>query len=457
MPRGYISEQRYGVIIFDDPAIIQNGWACISGDNPFYVTSTGDLDTNTIWLTNVDMATLSQKGFSHNTNLRAEDYLRTTLSSLVIELGLRDLTADHQAKVLADLFSTVMQFFCLNTGFTKTPSGMLNNGIRRAFLPEEQPITPEVISAASAALYANTFCEQNYGTGNPEYISLVFHRYKYAKEMLSNEFPVGRWERVSSVVMNESQGFLTEWLKGLKKPALVKVKLECVSEHISHLVNYGSETARRIDSAASESELIMSSEHTWMTSLEYLEMSKYADFKVMDIYTAQGYGYSPVTIPEWGKYSENSYAFGLYCESLWTSLTRALDGRLAKSPLSAWMRSIDRLKCLNKAISLDSCEDVVVHSYGYGRITLYANKSIRSQMPDIATRHKLLSPMATAADERRQRIIPADATHAELMQVAMERGAIDFIERTNIAALDDAIERYENTFIKNTPNKYLAL
>ena len=300
MPRGYVSEQHYGVVIFDNLTVVQNGWACISGGNPFYVTSIGDLDANTIWLTNIDASILFQKGLSRNSNLRPEGYLRTKLSSLLIELGLRALPSGIQAKVLSDIFSTIMQFYCLNTGLINAPERLLNNGVRRAFLPEEQPITREVLNAASSAVNAHILKEKVHETDDSGLVSLLFHRYEYAQDILSRELPIGRWERVSSLILKERKAFLSEWLNELRMPALVKVAIKSVSENIDHLVNYGYRANLPFDKSKSDNQSPTYNEHAWITSLEYLEMNKYADLQVTDIYTGQGYGYSPIMIPSWG-------------------------------------------------------------------------------------------------------------------------------------------------------------
>jgi len=456
MPKGYVCEQRYGVVLFDDPGQVESGWACIAEGSPFYITSIHDLFFDVIWHTNVDIVIFNQKGLFQNTSLRCDSYLRTGLSSIVVELGLNSSSVDNQVRILADLFSTTMQFYLLHTGSERVPIGSLNNGVRQICIPEEQPISNVVREAATAAVHTHILSEKRQFKKGSNLVSFVFHRFLYSKEILTENLPVGPWERISPANLRASKHYLPEFISDLKKPALIKVVIHSLNENIGHFVNFGIVVGAPINNSSPVFEAVSIKQRTWMTSIEYLKLCKYADMQIEDIYIAQGYGHSPITVPSWGRYTENSYAFGLYCENIWTALTRSLDGCLARTPLSAWVHSIDRLKCLSKAIAIDSCEDVTVHSYGFGRITLQVNNSEHSRVSRIAERHKLLASMSKPT-EIRVRSVTVGASHTELMQVAMERGSIDFIERTNAVALNSAIELYDQYVFNNSSKNILSM
>ena len=176
-----------------------------------------------------------------------------------------------------------------------------------------------------------------------------------------------------------------------------------------------------------------------MTSEELEFMLDYADISIEKVFLCEGYGPAPITIPNWGNMPNHSFAFGLYMENLWTSLTRSLDGKLARSPLSAWLHTYDRLACLKKSIEIDQEFNVAVHSYGYGRITLMVPENSSALLSKIAITKKMITPMAN----KNSRIIYKADTKggpASIMQAAMDRRAIDFVIQINERAVGDAMD-----------------
>lgn len=451
-----IESQRYGAVLFDDPEAVERGWACVSGQDPFYVSSTGDLYSNTIWLTNVDLQAFYKKGLSKSPRLRPDSFLRTRVSSLLIELGLRYVEPREQSRSLAELFSIVMQFGFYHLGISSAPVGALNNGIRQVTLPEEQALPLYVKEAAEYAVQPHVICEKKEIEDNSELISLVFNRYGYALSMLEHRLPIGKWQRDRQFDFSSGAGNIVSKLEHSNKPALIRVDIRTIDISINHLVNYGSGAGMKTFKSHSGSEAVTFNQRAWMTTPEFVFLSKYTEMEVKDVLVGEGYGINPLSVPAWGHYSEHSYAFGLYCENLWTALTRTLDGRSAKTPLSAWVHSVDRLRCLEKAMQIDCTENVTVHGYGYGRVTLQMTPASRGIMPDLALRQKMIAPMNDVA-QAKHRPLPQPATHTDIMQIAMERGAIDFIERTNNAAIEAVIELYRQKAEGRAPGNLLEI
>jgi len=455
MPREYSCAQRYGVAIFESPKELSSGWACVFDEEPYYITSTGDLYTNVIWLTNIDLRTLYEKGLSQSPKLRPDNFLRTRLSSIMIELGIKFEEPRIQAISLAKLFSTTMQFMFLHIGLSTAPAGTLNNGIRQACMPDEQSMTPDVKSAAEQAIQPHVLCEKSQSENGCELSSLVFHRFSYATNMLSHSLPIGAWEPVKTILLKQDTASLNAWLSTVNQPAMLEVVITSVDLRINHLINYGSGAGLKVEKSFRGTEAVIFNARSWMTAPEYFYLTQFADMKIKNILIGKGYGMCPLTIPKWGSVTEGSYAFGLYCENLWTSLTRSLDGRSSKSPIGAWIHSLDRLYCLKKALAISEKEKVTIHSYGYGRITFQIPVSDKGAFPKLALRQKMIAPMPSPS-ETATSPIPNNASHAELMQIAMERGANQYLERADQAALDLAIQHYERkTF--NTNNNILAM
>tara|TARA_R110002072_G_scaffold301723_1_gene482165 strand:- start:21992 stop:22384 length:393 start_codon:yes stop_codon:yes gene_type:complete len=108
MPKGYLFEKQYGVVI-DNTHQPKNGWACISEQVTFYITSFKDLILDVLWLTNIEQE-LVQKNLFDKSIIKNDGYLRTNLTRIISELALISHSNDKKSSVLSKLFSTVITF-----------------------------------------------------------------------------------------------------------------------------------------------------------------------------------------------------------------------------------------------------------------------------------------------------------------------------------------------------------
>jgi len=445
--------EKYGVAIFNSMVDLKEGWACVEGESPFYISGTGDLYSDVIWFTNIDLTTFIKTGLNRTPRIRPDNYLRTRFSSLIIELGLRYYSTKFQAEYLSTLFGRIMDYANLHLGIDLAPATSLNSGIRQACFPEENPISNATKSAAEAAFQPHTICERHTDNENIDLISLVFHRTTYARSILSTELPIGNWKPVDSLILKQSDYQIMEWVKNCDLPLLVKVKIVSVNKDINHLVNYGAGAGFKAARSGSGNEVITYNVRAWMTKPEYLFFLEYSDLKIENMLVSEGYGICPVSIPDWSSATEGSFAFGLYCENLWTSLTRTIDGRAAKNPIGAWIHSVDRVNCLKKSVELSMEPDVNIHSYGYGRITLEVPKGCAGLIPDLALKVKMISPMVHP-DQARARQIPDKIMPSELFQLVMERHSLEFFNQADEKVHDQALNQYEA--VANNTNRNLV-
>ncbi len=432
-----LSKARLGLCLFDNPYAPDGGWAVESFGTPRYIRGTGDLRSDTIWLVNIDGTAFHQMGLSRTPRLRSDAFLRTKLSSISLELGLSDLTQRDRASMLCQMFTAMMDFSYIDFGIKTAPTNQLNNGIRQVVLPIEEPIDPAVRAAAQAAWQSHVYCEKELASSDSQLLSFVFHRQSYAQELFSQPLPVGPWERFEGEYPHEGTAF-AEWLEALGRPALVEITLEHLHESINSLVNYGS-GAGYTTSAANRGSTITFNTRRWMTSVELRYLCPHARITIHGVILGNGFASSPVNVPSWDAQIQRSYAFGLYCENLWTSLTRSLDGKYSKSPLAAWMHSLDRICCLTKCRQLVQEEGFIVHSYGYGRVTVLASKTQILAMPHIALRLGILAPAPEPENIVKRPVTPKQ-TILELTQLVIERRAHDLISRMDAIAIDKAHE-----------------
>lgn len=401
--------------------------------------SVPELPHGAIWLTNVGSGIDPAPGNVLLRHIKPAEYLFTPVSQLIRELGLRQDTLRNQASYLANVFSTVMNHLYLQTGTYGDKSNALNSVIRRVCVPDELPASATVAEACSCIVDRGNVhfgCSEEDGQST----SLVFHRYEYARHLLSSQLPFGRWSKVSSSVIESGQQYISEWIRNSTKPLIIKVE-----------VIFEDSLAKRLFSICRIYEGSF-----WVTYTEYAWLSRFAKLEVIDALLCEGYAPAPVCVPDIGRVAENSFSFGLYCESVWTSLTKSLSGRISTSPLSAWVIGIDRVMCLDKAYKLEKNTSLVVKVLGHGRI-LIANRTESSvQMPNIAFQHGLVAPMCEPK-EIFHRTLPNSASPSQLMQVIMERGVSGFIKQTDSRALDDAIELYDQKVYERAPYRTIIL
>lgn len=435
--RETLSKSKIGLCLFEDPASPDAGWAMEAFGTPRYIKGTGDLRSDTIWLTNIDSNTFYQMGLSRTPRLRSDAFLRTKLSSISMELGLTELPLREKTQLLCQMYTAIMDFSFLDHGIKMAPSAQLNNGIRQVILPREEPIDNSVRAAAVSATQSHVYCEKTPVSSDTQLVSFVMHRQSYARQLCGQPLPIGPWEYFSGEFPNEPTKFLG-WLDSLGRPALVEVTIEHIKDKINALVNYGA-GAGYTTASANRGAMITFNDRRWMTSVELKALIPSADITIHNLILGREFAMSPVDVPDWDGQIERCYAFGLYCENLWTSLTRSLDGKAARTPLAAWVHSIDRLFCLNMCEKLVDQEGLTIHGYGYGRITVQVDSTQLESLPHIALRLGLIAP-APSPDKIIKRPVGSGQTMLELTQMVIERRAHDLISKMDSMAIDRAHE-----------------
>lgn len=442
MPRGYVCKQRFGVALFDDEVSASSGWACIHNDTPFYFLSSEELPKDVIWLSNLSRLLIRDQGIRALQHIKPEDFLFTPVPKLINELGLCRESPRHQSSYLVNIFFNVMNHLYLQTGVYGVKHDALNTEIRNVSAPEEYPVWTAATEAATDIVGNRSvgYCSSKDENEERDSITLLFHRYEYARDLLAGNMPFGRWTTVSSSVIDSGQQFITEWVRTSSRPLFIKVKA-CFKDLVAERLFLKSRSPLDV---------------YWVTLDEYSWLSKYAELDVVDALVCEGYGPSPVSLPELGRIASNSFSFGLYCESIWTSLTKTISGNLSKAPIAAWLIGYDRVMCLDKAYKIEKHTRCKVNALGFGRIMLTGLAGSRSQMPNIAFQHGLIAPMSVGK-ETFHRTLPDTTSPSQLMQVVMERGASGFIQQTDLRALDVAVDLYDQRVYERAPYTTIAL
>lgn len=210
--------RKFGAVIFDTPMTPSSGWACIYGSDPIYITSTGDLETHITWVTNIDWSIFIKIGLHKTPRFRPENFLRTKISSIIQEIGLKDATRREQAKSMSEIVGSTMQFANIHLGISAPPFGALNNGVRQIFLPSEQPEPMDVIEASESASQPYVSCEKTAPRDDDELVPVLMHRYQYAKNIISSRLPTGKWGNVNLATIGTTPREIDNWVVRCENP-----------------------------------------------------------------------------------------------------------------------------------------------------------------------------------------------------------------------------------------------
>ncbi|MFA0809418.1 hypothetical protein [Microbulbifer epialgicus] len=436
MPKGYSCKQRFGVIAFDDVKSPASGWACISKDTPFYFLSVKELPSDVLWLANTDHSNcndiVTQKVVKV-TNIKSSNYLFTPISNLLKELGLHNSTNSTQVAHLAVIFESVMNYHSIQTGHFEYRKDFLNDEIRYKYLPNLYVTADEQVFIEALESIIRRHKGKRSRLFNQRYCTpLLFHRSQYSRYLLEQQIPIGTWKKIPSVIIELGKHKLFEWISNYNKPLLLSV-----------YVNFKDDLAERLFKISN-----FNSKNIWVTVKEYFWLYKYAEVDISQILSCDGYAPVPVSIPDFGNsnYLESSYSFGIYCESLWTSMAYLQDFSTSSNffslTISMWILGTDNAICLEKAYELEKNNPDVISDFGYGRLLVKNQTKSGYQIPDIAFKSGLISPMSES-DDIEKRHIPKSPSFSQFMQIVMERGVLDFIHQIDTRALDNVIDFYD--------------
>lgn len=379
--------EHYGCVVFDDPHEHAAGYAA-STRNPgaaYRIAGTGDLESDSVWLTNLDYTLTRESGLGGHARFRRADFFRRYLDHLCESCGLstaavnighpplveyietgrrtrggvyseRDL-APAKAVALAGLTERTMRLTVALTGMTFVPQYRLNLGLREMALPAD-PVLPEyMLEALEDAVVRKSTVERSVSVDGSARIAWYrLPPVAHALKILALPVPNGRWTPV------EERGDIEAILGEDKMPFLAKATIKQVAPAFNRLINYGTGAGRR-------------SARRWIASLEYRALTDIAEIRVHKLLVCDSVRKSPFLeqavvrlSPEADKL-EASVSAGLFAENLWTAVAARHnpDGGLRGNPATPFVHAVDRIACMSAALAVqDAGLDVV--SYGLGTV-----------------------------------------------------------------------------------------
>lgn len=366
-----------GVCCFDDTKFAGSGWTSINGCTPTKISSFAELSSTTLWVCNLDYRTYRKLNLSNTQHIVDSQYFRTSLSILAKELG---LTHDNKNLVqrASKIFSRVSKLCIDYLGIAPSNTYKLSNSISDSVIPAalkkhpQGPFKEELLAAFKQSTQQNQAMIGQVRPQGATAYTFSFPRTAYAQWLMGLDYPIkNEWSEIihksGPPVFGVEDGVEIKGTKANRKKlldvssskaAFFRVKVHSMSKSYHAICNFGSGA---------------SYPRYWASAPEILELSTYAKVET------QGGFYSDL-----GKLSfennlkeqldEYSISRSLFYENLWVGLAVPLLNGEIYTPLSAYIRTYDRIAC-GRAARAFTDHSYIVGSYGTGRVTVYLRPS----------------------------------------------------------------------------------
>ena len=399
MGSGHQEEINYGAVFFDDPEEHAEGWACAWSENPalrkpIRIAGPHELASDTSWLSNIDYETMrtAQIGGSR---FRHSAFLSNKTSLILSEVGFGEphsqvgfiqprsifdgaypTTASARVGFLAWVFHAVMREANVFLPLDIPPVSDLASVYRDAFIPSASTFyQKDYPNAVINEALESVDIKWTPAAGSAEkregkVIRLAIDRVMLCQALLDVVYPVGGWKLDTTTVKLLNKRPMDEillWMDAHPE-AMLKVTMTRTDPKYESLVNYGA----NIENNGSAGH--------WLTATEVSRLLATCDLTIHAAITAsrkttsrawvEGNGVQ-IDHQAWER-KAGSYAFHLWCDTLWRGLCKSPQKSPArtKSPASAFVRSVDRELCFYAATKLHDA-GIAVRGYGSGAVRIF--------------------------------------------------------------------------------------
>ncbi len=385
-------DDRFGCIIFEDTHQHRVGWAARAEENEArYISDINELESDTVWLTNLPFEISFQSGFSNHSLYRESNFLRTDIKKLNKFLGLSDDQLEEQAYIYCRLFKRVMALANHFLGITEIDKQTLTKSIRKhagSYDPVFMTDFREKIRSAITH-YVWTVQPGSYSGDGQESVNFLLPAIDHAKEILSTPVPVGNWLQVKQLPDKDN---ILCWAEELDAPAIVRINVQDVDPDIGDYLNFGSGSEK--------------DRKKWITVVELINLLPVANIQVKDAYKSEGFVILDELLDLVESFPEESLmsiSTQIFLDNFWTGLTtqhpppylRRERDRIEKSPINTicpFYKSQDRLICLKCALQA-VLEGFNVKAYGTGKITVDATDASNDELYSLAKKIGLIPPV----------------------------------------------------------------
>ncbi|MFL9611094.1 hypothetical protein ACKF11_13485 [Methylobacillus sp. Pita2] len=381
---------RCGTVLFDEMRP-EGGWASIDGEEAFRIKGICDLRSDVLWWTSLDVQNFYRAGMSRMAHMRNSDYLRTSMSMLMDELGItsRFIPVNDAVVVLSEIFSRVMNLSEMHYGLLESRCQKLSDDLRVLLLPQDNPLSNEMDLACSQSYQAFVKCTKNPSRVRSRGLLFKRNRYHHAMDVLSTPIPGLQFsyiERKSLPPKNERM----KWVLDLKQPVLVEGAIASVAQEYANVISFGSGANHR---------------RRWISHPELLALSKFASIDIDSVFLFNEYKPLVTKIPapevEPG-FGQLSISIGLLAENFWVGLATPQAFKFDMSnklhaPRVSWLRASDRCFTMLRAMEVHK-QGIQINSYGVGSVTIDVPFGNLTDVIEIAGGAGLYPPLSVPED-----------------------------------------------------------
>lgn len=388
---------KIGIALFKNanPFSREDNIACEHRGKPFQFSSTTDLPSQTLWVTNCSSEQLYEAGLNRTPRIASDGYFRTRLSQMVQELGLTYLSLDHQVTVLAEILGCAAEMIRTQLGLSQYPAYGMAQAVGQLYGSSEAAKGSAVFQISEQSCQRFTACERSRRHEKAEIFSFWYPRVAWAFEMLQLPLPSGDVKLLSKHAlpgMGDDTNEIVRWAFDQKLPLFARVRIHGLEPTVGKLMNYGAGANDVKKEANAGLQYDARNFREWCALPELAFLSSYGEVEVVQVAVAEGWQNTGLRTFD-TKRSAISYAYGLAAENLWVGTLRKNSGtfNLSKTLSTAWLQAEDRMRCLLAATKLYK-RGMEITTYGNGRIGVVCPQSLRQLIPQSALELGLLYP-----------------------------------------------------------------
>ena len=373
-----------GVAWFDDPSLENNteGWFCINGSNPNRFSRHSDLQSDCMFITNMDFNSLGKISISRH-NLLLESFLPTKMDDMLSDLGtsIDDIKIPGAIQIASSIFGaalamaqnyygeSVMSAFSLSKGIGEVINQEIGNDLKNDDM---------LIYALKDAYLRSTLCEFSKGaawmSGKPISHIFRFNRVLHARNVLSHKAPKGN----SRLIQKKES---VRAILSKSRPSLVQVSVRDFNHEAAQIFAFGIRSGQ--NSKGRSAPL-----RTWVTSTELEVLDRYANVETVDhpwFIWDEGWMDHKFKLPEClnNPMIAATYSGQLLADAYLTAILsdQYENRRKYFTPTCTFLSAAERMDMFQVAAEASKLSGTTVISFGPGRVkaqtrTTFNNKSL---------------------------------------------------------------------------------
>ncbi len=391
-------ENKFGSVIFDDPALHDSGWATVwDGINtrPVRISGTKELSSGTVWLTNLSYDMMNLSGLN-GSRFRRSIFFHSSIERYWDDVGIgsneligcnqvwsgRYTHISHVRAVYSSwLFRSVVNATNAIIPMISIPGPDLLSAISDRIIPAASryftslPSDDALDAASQADLAYQPVAKRHRQNGvKLPTIRLRINRVSNGIKMLSVPFPVGKWTPVLN--LKEVVANIDSWLE---ENPMSMIRLTVVQTHerfMEDIINFGATLNEK-----------KTRQYQWVTSVDLVRLLPYCEVKIHGILASSSYLTGFDLLERAGlrldadeiNVRSAAYSFNIFMDMLWRTLTKSpADYKPSRplslkknlvTPMAAFIRSYDRAELFPKVAMMQTL-GWDVEGYGSGSINL---------------------------------------------------------------------------------------